>query len=961
MPTPVASPDISILDFSVLLDLSLASPSIKVTNLSTVINPNNLDWFFEVTSPSGVPIHWLDMDKPDINNAPFTEYVVPDTIPTPFGQVEFSNNNGYTVKVYVKDNAGTIFSQSITKNVCKPNGNNGKNNFGAAIINIETKCDKGKLFISDKTNVIYKGLEGNKISTTVDIYYPKDDSGNALAPIALTNLPAFAPIKYEGDGYSIYAVHIYQYDLGSNFYVKIRYSFKSVFPVWCNVDLCPLFCEYDKLLEIVDKTCDVSSKKEQNAKINLINGKLLKAVVGKMQPLCGFDVPKLVEEIKEIGGFTCDCCRPQGVFDTSVIEFSDATLDTNKVCGDMSMSFDVDDAGNIILNYKNFTYTFTMCGAKPDGKTNSAAFEFSQTQSGCNKNICLFVDKAVLANEILLEIQSNLTLINILTNIINNNGGIAQSSSCPGINTHGLVKPIGGACDYAVTISTTGLTKPSITGIFINSTEYTTTPIASNNASAVQTWLNGLGLGVFTVIYDSANNILTISTNGNTYNPVSIVYTQNATEKEAKFASSCWSICALLQGIFDYLSTLNLTGIKVGKDISVCMYEGENNVGEVEITEETTGANALEIVSSAICKLANQMANGKFGSNVIKNSFKTFNGQYIESDDIMLVIVDGIEQQIPVKNFAIQLFQLLCSDADVKAAFCQCGTCDSINNCNPVTNLTSSVNDTSAMFNWNTVVGAIGYKYSLDGINWTQINGTTIVISSLSPNTAYTFRVYPVYNNGDGVSCMVSQSFVTTNVGVSCIAPTNLHAEEVGTTQSEIHWNAVTGASGYQYQLNGGTWINVGNTLSNLLTGLTPNTAYNVSLRAIIGGSPCVQTSSTSFTTLEEGILLVENMPTSGSVKLDALTGIVYTPLIGALPLVAGESLTGTLGNYSGAIGVEIGNAVADVSLYKNGILQQTLPAIIGTYSFNPIVITTTDNIYILIEKAGSSSSDSYV
>ncbi len=39
----------------------------------------------------------------------------------------------------------------------------------------------------------------------------------------------------------------------------------------------------------------------------LINSMLTRAMMAKMQPMCGVDLPALVEEIKKLGGFTCNC------------------------------------------------------------------------------------------------------------------------------------------------------------------------------------------------------------------------------------------------------------------------------------------------------------------------------------------------------------------------------------------------------------------------------------------------------------------------------------------------------------------------------------------------------------------------------------------------------------------------------------------------------------------------------
>ena len=98
--------------------------------------------------------------------------------------------------------------------------------------------------------------------------------------------------------------------LGDYIKVQIKYKFKECFPVQCNVDLCQLTCEYNDMVIAAQKNgCD----KELAEKLLIINAKINQALIGKMQPLCKVDVGKLVAEIKEIGGFSCDCDSGKGI------------------------------------------------------------------------------------------------------------------------------------------------------------------------------------------------------------------------------------------------------------------------------------------------------------------------------------------------------------------------------------------------------------------------------------------------------------------------------------------------------------------------------------------------------------------------------------------------------------------------------------------------------------------------
>jgi len=98
----IASSDITLLDFSVLLDFSTFVPTCSITNLSTVVNANNLQWAFEFKSPNGTEIHVGSFDTPDVDGVAFTtfQFIPLDgngkptgaTIPMYFGQLEYGQN-----------------------------------------------------------------------------------------------------------------------------------------------------------------------------------------------------------------------------------------------------------------------------------------------------------------------------------------------------------------------------------------------------------------------------------------------------------------------------------------------------------------------------------------------------------------------------------------------------------------------------------------------------------------------------------------------------------------------------------------------------------------------------------------------------------------------------------------------------------------------------------------------------
>jgi chitodextrinase len=233
-----------------------------------------------------------------------------------------------------------------------------------------------------------------------------------------------------------------------------------------------------------------------------------------------------------------------------------------------------------------------------------------------------------------------------------------------------------------------------------------------------------------------------------------------------------------------------------------------------------------------------------------------------------------------------------------------------------VTNLTSSKSDTTATFYWIGVVGATGYRWSINGISYNYILGTSVLITGLTPNTAYTFHVYPIYNSGDGSSCVVTQNFTTTNVAGDCAAPANLVLDNETATSFRATWDAVAGASGYEYQVNGGGWVNTTSTTV-VVNGLTPNTDYNFVLAAVFGGTACPTAVPASTTTAPADNCIIahaQNQVPGGSVQIKGTAQFPVTSIVQADVMV-----TTNLRSYPGQLIFDIGTTTVTITITFTG------------------------------------------
>ena len=180
--------------------------------------------------------------------------------------------------------------------------------------------------------------------------------------------------------------------------------------------------------------------------------------------------------------------------------------------------------------------------------------------------------------------------------------------------------------------------------------------------------------------------------------------------------------------------------------------------------------------------------------------------------------------------------------------------------CNVPANLnTSGITQTSAGVNWNAVVGATSYKLEHkknSGSTWSvqTTTATTLSLIDLIPGTLYNVRVKSnCSSSGSEYSSIVN--FTTENE--SCNVPSSLNVSEIISKSVKASWTASPGASSYdlEYKLNSASEWTVVNTTSTLknLSGLTPNSLYNLRVKAICSSGASEYTVKLNFTTEGEG------------------------------------------------------------------------------------------------------------
>jgi hypothetical protein len=491
--------------------------------------------------------------------------ILGDAWPMPFNQIIWSGPP-YQFSVFAQDSAGNVYVVNKAANICRPSGNTNlsTNTLGAGSVIVEVACEQASVFFQDQTNTSYQGLMGTQESSLLIMTYPVDQTNTQPTPFSMSNFAScLAPISYSAPGYGFTYYSIYQYYLQNNVYVNIGYRQQRLFPVLCNIDLCPLICDITGLMETIENgSCnDLAGT---NNKLIQINTLLNEIMIGIKQPLCGVDVPGLIERIKRIGGFTCDCCVPGtgGITGQTSSVIGGYNFEINGTCG---ISGNITTTGNnITFNLSGKTYVFNLSNTIP-----TEAFTVTPATAGCNTTYSLNVNLVTLATDILTTIEDTPALYASFNALI-------SSSALPNIVVNGgCLFASTQTYDYTYTLLgiPASATYAQLTSILVGgNTRVLNFPFNQANISALTTYLNSLNLGTWTAT--NVSGTVTLSSEGNTNALGQLTYSIGGTAFIAGFASTATgytpvSIPFVVQELINAWCALNETNVNLDNNYQV--------------------------------------------------------------------------------------------------------------------------------------------------------------------------------------------------------------------------------------------------------------------------------------------------------------------------------------------------------------------------------------------------------
>ncbi|MDR2911175.1 MAG: fibronectin type III domain-containing protein [Bacteroidales bacterium] len=193
----------------------------------------------------------------------------------------------------------------------------------------------------------------------------------------------------------------------------------------------------------------------------------------------------------------------------------------------------------------------------------------------------------------------------------------------------------------------------------------------------------------------------------------------------------------------------------------------------------------------------------------------------------------------------------------------------------------TAVSNTQINLSWVAVTNATGYSVErrTGSESWaviaTSVTSTTYNNSGLTANTHYYYRVraYNAAGNSEYSDAVSATASLTTPA-----TPTGLRATTVSSTQINLSWTAVTGATGYRIErsLNGGSgWAEIYSGTSNSYnndTGLAAGTRYYYRVRAYNGIYNSGYSSVANATTTSTSSVTIA-APTNLRVTVSPLAG----------------------------------------------------------------------------------------
>ncbi len=520
----------------------------------------------------------------------------------------------------------------------------------------------------------------------------------------------------------------------------------------------------------------------------------------------------MIEEIKIIGDFDCDCCSPSGIQPFNSANLADYNFSIRTGCGDITGYPEI-TGNNITFILSDKSYIFKMCDDVP-----TDAFTVLPSTAGCTKTYCLNVNLTTLSTDILNTIKNNTDLVNLFNSIVNVGSGnfeLVVNMAC--------ISDSGDACDYSFTLEDIPNTPSNaLINIILSSIDgYQRIINYAFNLSTLgtlQTYLNTLGIGTFVVSNPSGNTVV-ITTANNTYALTGMIYVSGGSpvKRWAEFNADCTGFVArtanqVVQAIIDYLCGLTDHQIVTSQAYEICYIDPADNTKKIVTVAAGTAENTFiaQLLDRNCDTVDYLIALSGLNCQGLKNIF-TYNPALLQTNDFLFGTKNGFCAGInPVEAFT-RMLQLGTYNADCVAAFCAfVKQCQGGFACEPYSIFQVEVVEGSPTNLMDIVVTFTHPSAISNTIRYARIDNTNNPVYTTIPNVLpgdspytisgvadgdYFVGITPIY--ADGRAC----AEVSTTTG-ACSGITAFSASINGSDDIVVTWTADSDLAKVEVQIN---------------------------------------------------------------------------------------------------------------------------------------------------------------
>ncbi len=633
-PKQINSANVSAFGYIATFDLEAAKLILDWSAVTTFIGSgiDNITAIrFKVTDPTGMAI--------------LESSLTPAIVTTPIEvDINFKFGFGfYTISATLVEANGDEHLVEYSKEICEPKGWMEKGYCQATVDHI-VDCFAPSIQISETT--LYNYLQKQPVSKVMagKLFYPEQ----ILEAIDFDFMP-FLITGNEGiytGSYQLRAVTNALYDLGDQIYVSIPYKVGKEFKVDCNNRLGDVMCCLNDMYDVA-KDASSAAGKLAAEKIAKASPSLLLAL---MKEYSGKDASAELEKVKEILG--CDCgCGSESVeprlINNNNLGYNIIGENAAKVVGSMAGS-----TVSFNLNVKHILLSLI--------DTQDKVIDIQRLESSGSIIYKLGFNYLELSKTILDTIKDSVELTSLINEIIT-----ASSADLDGIDGFHIIDLQKVSYNLVESFAVAKTVKSIvIDGVAIDAPN----SLQLSNAAGIQTWLNSLDQGVFSVSSDNVTKKTTIVSNKNENRISTLTLMASGVTSVVAFNRADGTLSDILQAILTYLRDLSTLRVRIGAQFELPQFNAKGEIVPKVFAADHTLISYLTHANQLFIDLANKVVAAKLSCDSIKAVFVSTSKE-IKSEDVLYGTKEGSCSAIPYKEFVASILSRISGDTELKALF----------------------------------------------------------------------------------------------------------------------------------------------------------------------------------------------------------------------------------------------------------------------------------------------------